>query len=448
MPNQFSPFSQFSQITTSQPATHGGSVSGQDLRLCLHRLHGRQVQAMPVSMGSEGLTLGADSDLFATGAAHDLFTAGTAQNHCIAKLHGVIRPHPSGWWLEPGTKDVVLALNNEKIAWGDGRLLHPGDRIDLGFASLLVEKNNAPPRLLHTTPVTQSVRDIQELQDVQQQKTLPPTSEQASPEQASPLPVVADMACPADELCALLAEDARNSTSRDALQYAVPHVQSTEESPLRAESGFLLRGHADDFGPALVPMPVLAPQFDPNDPLAALAAESTRVLACGGDFRPTHNMAMAHQQAGRSQKQSMPEYPLKDLLENSLKSPLENHAPAASLEDILEGPLSIDHVLDKLRSGHGHAGKPHSGELQKSHNSLNPQGSQGSLGSLDSLAEHERTPDPLLLLAGMETQILREPELAPVLHKEHRTTNLHTAYTFSVKKDETIQEAPWPDHKA
>lgn len=412
---------------TNQPAVLTTSVP--DLSLCLHRLHGKRVQAEPVRVSHEGLTLGAESAFLAPNLSPH-----STQRHGVALRHGFVRPCEGGWLLEPATTDLVLTLNGHKIPWGHGTLLHPGDTIELGFAAVRVEGIagegvEAAPFLPPETPDEPlPAVPAPDVPLAVTQTTGLPSLPEAEPPAAHPSPAEHEPPSPAEELCALLAEDARNSTGSDSMHYAAHSTgaDSLESLLYGAEPAISTNAAA----PLSAPLPDknrparrLRPHCPPShrrkignsppaadDPLAALAAESARVLASGGRFFPVEN-AFSRPPAG----QNAPD-------------PLVNLAAGASLEEILEGPITIDHVLDKLQRE-----RNKKADAQAAHPLdalIGPQASAplDPLDALQSLDGQDRQPDPLLLLAGMTSPVVREPELPPVLHKEHRSTGIDTPY--------------------
>lgn len=120
-----------SQAPAVLPPAPLASAALPALQLGLHRLHGRRVAADCVRLPETGCVLGADSQSLTCPGL------GAAGLH-LAVRHAVVRVEDGRYFLEPGTKDMVVALNGEKIPWGTRRALQVDDRIDIGFATLLV----------------------------------------------------------------------------------------------------------------------------------------------------------------------------------------------------------------------------------------------------------------------------------------------------------------------
>lgn len=370
------------------------------LSLCLHRLHGKRVDAPPVRLLGSGLVLGADSDFLAAGASR------YGLLH-VAARHAVVTTVNGQWLIEPASRDMVLALNGVIIPWGEHRQLNLSDSIDMGFVSLRVELAAQGDALFSPVPKPSGTQQFSE-------RVVIPAFPELLPPQATD--DVADDTCsPAEELCALLALDAKTSAGSDSMHYAEPSVEAGS-----LES--LLLGKAAAEVPAAVP----------SDPLLALAAESARVLS-GKSPIATGHIPFVQATTPATIPVVMQEAPLPET------DPFPTVSTATSLEAILEGPMTIDDVLDNLKRT-GSRIDSMAGAVSD------------SFATLKNLSTEERAPDPLLLLAGLEAPPPREPELAPVLHREHRTTGMNTPYNLVTRsnhdepneRDDRAEETPWP----
>lgn len=386
---------------TTPLSTLNTDAGENTLSLCLHRLHGRRVGSSAVPVPPEGLVLGADS----------LGKAGLALHYGalhIAPTHAVVRTVDGNWVLEPGCRDMLVALNDEAIPWGDSRPLHPGDHIDLGFASLRVEGGIARVVEGGIARVSDAAFPL-------------PAAHAEAPVSPPAAPALSLLEL-ADIQVADFPEFSEQTVSPDAPDtlpnLAPPTNRTTPADQMRPP------GRANP----------LAAADDANDPLAALAAESARVLAgksllsvCG--LSPLVSVAPSETPAAVAVPavSPLPPPPIPE------RDPLQDLPTAASLEEILEGPLSIDDVLDGLKRAH-----PHTAPATIPGAGLDD--------PLAALSGPEPVPDPLLLLAGVGPLPAREPELAPVLHREHRTTGLTSPYRFTVapNPEDPTEEDPWP----
>lgn len=413
-------------LTQSSPSEVTESGRLRALSLWPHRLHGKRVDAPGVSIPLSGLVLGADSDFLAAGASQ------YGLLH-VAPQHAVVRVCEGQWVLEPGNRDMVLALNGEKITWGDSKTLHPGDTIDMGFVSLLVDMQ-AEPAEFAVEQIGEPVQAALPAPDTSHSVQAPPSFEplelavfQGSQDSQSPVPseisekitAKAPAENAAQELCALLAQDAQTSAGSDSMQYTSCSLESLLHS-------------APQQGGVTVPdmdVPARAPHLFADDPLAALAAESAHVLA-GKTHLPDSCFPSTPSLTAISP------LPTPGTLEPSPAAyadtpaldPLSGMSTATSLEEILAGPLTIDDVLEGLKRA-----RPATHTVTDT-----------AADPLAVLTAPERMPDPLLLLAGMDAAPVREPELPPVLHREHRTTGINSPYHFVFRtKHEETKEDSW-----
>lgn len=383
--------------------------SSQKLHLCLRRMHGKSVVTSPMPVPPEGVIMGGDTE----GCEN---VALAASLHVVTR-HALVRAAQAGeegaWHIEPGNKVMVLAVNDARVPWGESRVLQHGDRLEVGFACFEV--------VTEACPVEAGAVDMAEMADsplvapvvathVEPDSKTPETK--SGVPSGEPLPPLD----PLDPFVPLLLQPAPAPVSSPV------EASGLESGPTEAELLAALLGECaalpestgimsgelsgGDVLAAIVreaePVP---PAPDPDDILAELAAESQRALAGGGMSSEIFTDFSVGYPVSRPQVTDNPD-------------PFQAGAAMASVEEIVEGRLTIDDVLDRLRRRQGAMGNNMASEKDGI-----VRGDAATI--MDVIA---REPDPLLLLAGMENQPVREPELAPVLHREHRATGIRSPY--------------------
>lgn len=393
------------------------------LRIRPVRLFGRRVNGCAVRIPASGLVMGGENGALSLDAALH-----------VLPHHAEVRVEMDAFCLAPGCG--VVALNGERLGQHDSRALHPGDRVEIGFATLLVEVDDMSP--LHGCDGACDSSGMPAGTPKLVPGFLPgfiPTKPQAPPTQQEPAeeqPASAE----AEALLALLLTEARENVSESTSNGSNEGVEAQNTvleriatMPELTDTGICAHEQSSSY---MVEHPQNTPA-EPHNSLAALTAESARVLA-GGRMEAT--MPFAAQPA-------VP-VPFAESSPERLDFPLPDQTAASSLEEILEGPISIDDVLENLR--------------RRSPNP-NQHDAHAVTDVLAAMAEPPRAPDPLRLLAGLAEQPpLREPELPPVLGREHRSPGMHTPYAGGISgilemqsgaqgaKAQAFQEEPRTDN--
>jgi len=327
------------------------------LYLSILRVHGVLVHSKPLAVPPEGLLIGSD-------AGEEGFNLNAS--FFVAPKHVFLFSQGPAWFLRHLDKHLQCTVNGRKLAWDECVELLADDVIELGFVAILVH-GEAGPALPEGTesrfesPVferTDTAEPGWEISDT-------PNAQAAEPQDAA-------SPSPAEELAAMLAG---LETPGEALFSADPLLPDESYGPREQAAGIF---RPMEFPGSFAPD---AEESAPDDILAKLARESEEENLSGvPPFR-----AKPDGTGGVNRETQCDPLRLIDMMEG------------LSVEDVLEGPLTVDAILDRLDSG------------------LPPP-----------LLEPELTdPDPLALL-GNEARTVSAP--SDIVAREHHHIEIDTHY--------------------
>ncbi len=349
------------------------AVPPSSLQLRLRRIHGLPVTADPVTIPVTGLDIGSDTG---PGMLH-------IDSACyVAPLHASVLHQADAWRLLPRNAFMVCAVNGVRAPQGQGLPLQPGDTVEIGFAALRVEE--APPEAFSFKE--EPWEDISDgtgvsSTDLAALLALPPDAQTIEEDAPLRAPEALTAPTPADR--PMESADARALVR--LLQQDFPSSVDTFAACDDVSLAALLHTTADARSETTPARPA------GDDILVRLARESERLLrdpelsgllATGTDHIPPLPPALSVPgDAGTA----LPS----DILP----------APETSLHDLLEGPLSVDDVLEQLGDG----------------------------GACPLLTPDTSPGDPLRLLAGGDTPAaLRVRNIAPVTRRDHHRFGMGT----------------------
>lgn len=351
------------------------------LRVC--RVRGVRVDSEPVPLPLSGLTIGSEGK---TGDLH------LDPAWYVAPTHAAIRLQHREWRVTPLSSKAVTTLNDRRLEAEETAPLTLGDRLEIGFVSLLVEQARVPDVALPDSLEALENDPLRALTNGEAPELetllglLPETCSASETERDSP-PDFSENAskrepqdkttgsnsqpCGLDDaqrLVKLLAEDVRREDVFLADSDPLVALLETVATPPGKETKRTEAG---------------------KDILERLAEESERAL-----FSPEHGCAALPFLMDASPNETA-------LWRAEETDPLAVLAPpdGASLSDVLEGSLSIDDVLERLGGG-------------------------------CAFPEEETVPDPLLLLARSKGEKPPQavPALADILNRDHHRLSIETPY--------------------
>lgn len=345
------------------------------LQLRLQRIHGLPVTADPVIIPVTGLDIGSDTG---PGMLH------IDSAYYVAPLHASVLHQADAWRLLPRNAFMVCAVNGARAPQGQGLPLQPGDTVEIGFAALRVEE--APPEAFSFKEEPwEDIPDGTEAPpaDLEALLALPPDVQTIEEDTLLRAPEALTPPAPADRPM----ENADARALVRLLQQDFPSAVDTFAACDDVSLAALLHTTADARSEPTPAKPA------GDDILVRLARESERLLRdpdlsgllpTGTDHIPPLPPALS---------ESVPDDAGTALPADILP------APETSLHDLLEGPLSVDDVLEQL----------------------------GGVGACPLLAPDPSPDDPLRLLAGGDTPAaLRVRNIAPVTRRDHHRFGMGT----------------------
>lgn len=351
------------------------------LRVC--RVHGVCVDSEPVPIPPSGLTIGSE------GKPGSLYLDPSLY---VAPTHAMVSLRNGEWRVTPLSSRAVTTLNDRRLEAEETAVLTPGDRLEVGFVSLLVEQARTsdivPPDsmgALDDDPLEALTNS--EAPELEALLGLSPGTGSASETATGSLPRFPEN---------LETQEPRN-TARGLLSPQGPHNAAQTLVELLAEDARREDAFPTDSDPlaSLLETAATPPGKEAGgseagiDILERLARESEQVLSGPGHGNASLRFLTEASPSGT------------DLWHEEEIDPLALLAPpdGASLGDVLEGPLSIDDVLEQLGGG-------------------------------CAFPEEEPVPDPLLLLARSEggKPHRAAPALADILNRDHHRLSIETPY--------------------
>lgn len=359
-------------------------TSTTQLFLRILRVHGAQVDVPSVPVPGTGMELGSAGDLLLDLA------------WCVAAHHAAIIPAGEGFQLTPRDSRVVTILNRQIIPEEECRPLTDGDLIHLGFVTIEVSMRTAfqetVKRNLSIQESLESWTDAMVPLKDNSSRSLGGTGNMAF----APLDLVSPEQTKKEDPLFLMPSgcEKERKTEKVALFPKISSDQSAEQSLLE-----LLRQDSKELASeqgeteSLADMLSIAATTSEDDIVTQLAHESEAVLQ--GRFPETF---MQNSNPG-----FVPAYTLSP--ETTTDDPLACLETDLSLNDILEGTLTIDDVLEGL------------GRDTETPSILDP------------LSDPS---DPLALLAGQES-ISHTIQLTDTMLRDHHRPGIRTPYLNDVQ---------------